>query len=32
MQRSREEWRDPAGSMVNRERSEDLVSDSRWSR
>jgi hypothetical protein len=29
MQRSREEWREPAGSIVNRERSEDLVCDSR---
>ena len=32
MQRSREEWREPVGSMVNRERSEDLVYDSRYSR
>jgi hypothetical protein len=32
MQRSREERREPVGSMVNRERSEDLVCDSRYSR
>jgi hypothetical protein len=29
MQRSREEWREPAGSIMNRERSKDLVYDSR---
>ena len=32
MQRSREEWREPGGSRVKRERSEDLVSESLWSR